>query len=265
MSAVTDYITRLQSYEEYAFSWEELTTNCDTPETTLKKDLTRLARRGDILNLRKGFYLILPPRYRNLGKLSLQLYVDKLFSYLDKPYYVAFYSAAGLHGASHQKVQQDYVVTTSPALMNVKKKNIAIRFFKVTHWPQKNIQQRKSDAGMFNVSSPTLTAVDLIYHQTKLGGLNRMLANLEELAEEITVQDIADLLSWYPHKSAIQRFGFILEELQGKTERTEFIFQNLKENNFYPVLLSPKSNQRPGSTGNRWKVDVNLKLESDLI
>lgn len=264
MSAVIDYITRLQSYEEYAFSWEELTTNCDTPEPTLRKDLIRLTERGDILNLRKGFYLILPPRYRSLGKLPLQLYVDKLFRCLDKPYYVALYSAAGLHGASHQQVQQDYVVTASPALLDINKQNIIIRFFKVTHWPQKNIQQRKSDAGMFNVSSPALTAIDLIYHQTKLGGLNRMLANLEELAEEITVQDITDLLSWYPHKSAIQRFGYLLEELQGKNERTEFIFQFLNQENFYPVLLSPATEQRPGSTGNRWKIDVNLELESDL-
>lgn len=264
MSAVTDFITRLQSYEEYAFSWEELTTNCDTPQPTLRKDLIRLAERGDILNLRKGFYLILPPRYRSLGKLPLQLYVDKLFRYLGKPYYVAFYSAAGLHGASHQQVQQDYVVTTSPALLDINKQNVVIRFFKVTHWPQKNIQQRKSDAGMFKVSSPALTAVDLIYHQSKLGGLNRMLANIEELAEEITLQDITELLSWYPHKSAIQRFGFLLEELQGESERTALVFQYLEENNFYPVLLSPTTEQRAGSTGNRWKIDVNFELENDL-
>jgi len=264
MSAVTDYIAHLQSYEEYAFSWEELTTCCDTPESTLRKDLIRLRKRGEILNLRKGFYLILPPRYRGLGKLPLQLFVDKLFHFLDKPYYVALYSAAGLHGASHQQVQQDYVMTTSPALPDINKQRFTIRFFKLTHWPQKNIQQRKSDAGLFNVSSPALTAMDLIYHQTKLGGLNRMFANLEELAEEITVQDIADLLSWYPHKSAIQRFGYLLEELHGENESTEFIFQFLAQDRFYPVLLSAATEQRPGSTGNRWKVDENLELESDL-
>lgn len=264
MSAVTDYIKQLQSYEEYAFSWSELLENSNAPEPTLRKELMRLVERNELLNVRKGFYLILPPRYLGVGKLPLQLYVDKLFRHLNKPYYVAFYSAAAFHGASHQQIQQDYIATVSPALRDIDKGKTRIRFFKISNWPQKNIIQRKSDAGMFNLSSPALTAVDLINYPTKLGGLNRMLANLEELVEEITIQDITDLLSWYPHKSAIQRFGYLLEELQGKSERTEFIFQFLNQENFYPVLLSPKNNQKAGSTGNRWKIDVNLELESDL-
>ena len=81
MTAVTHYIKQIQSYEEYAFSWEELLKNCDTPESTLRKELGRLAAKKEILNLRKGFYLIIPPRYQNLGKLPIQLYVNKPFHF----------------------------------------------------------------------------------------------------------------------------------------------------------------------------------------
>jgi hypothetical protein len=38
----------------------------------------------------------------------------------------------------------------------------------------------------------------------------------------------------------------------------------IKNTNFFPVLLSPKLNEKPGAVGNRWKVDVNVKLESDI-
>jgi predicted transcriptional regulator of viral defense system len=109
-----------------------------------------------------------------------------------------------------------------------------------------------------------LTIVDLIHHQTKLGGINRMLATIEELTEELTESDLSELLSWYPNKSTLQRFGFLLEELDVKEEFQEMIYAELKAKNFFPVLLSPKSKEKPGAVDNKWKVDVNVKLESDL-
>jgi len=139
-----------------------------------------------------------------------------------------------------------------------------LRFFTISKWPKKNITTKKSDAGYFKISDPVLTAVDLIYHQTKLGGINRMLAILEELIDEITIPDLKDLLTWYPHKSALQRFGYLLEELQADEKLTNILFEYIATNTFYPVLLSPKSNQKPGAVNNKWKVDINTKLESDL-
>lgn len=67
----------------------------------------------------------------------------------------------------------------------------------------------KSDAGIFKISSPALTIVYLIYHQTKLSRINKMLATIEELTEELTEHDLSNLLSWYPNKSTLQRFGFL--------------------------------------------------------
>lgn len=75
----------------------------------------------EIVNLRQGFYLILPPRYQNVGKLPVQLFIDTLFKSLEKEYYVAFYSASAIHGSSHQRIQQDYIITTPPALRNIQK------------------------------------------------------------------------------------------------------------------------------------------------
>jgi hypothetical protein len=49
-----------------------------------------------------------------------------------------------------------------------------------------------------------------------------------------------------------------------KEEFQELIFMNLKTTKFFPVLLSPKSNEKPGAVNNRWKVAINTKLESDL-
>lgn len=224
----------------------------------------RLSRKKEVLTLRQGFYLILPPRYKAFGKLPLELYAEKLFKFLGKPYYIAFFSAAAFHGASHQQVQQSYLMTQIPNLRDIKKGNIYLSISATSKWPTGNIQQRKSDSGIFNISSPALTAIDLIHYQSKMGGLNRILAILEELAEAITPEDIQELLHWYPHTSSIQRLGFLLEELGAVQSLTSHLEGSLKNRNYFPVLLSPEKDSKPGRVNNIWKVDVNIELESDL-
>lgn len=259
-----DYIRHLQQYEAYGFSWEELVDHCNASVATLRKELQRLIARGEIINLRKGYYIIMPPRYQQFGKLPVELYIDKLFSYLGKSYYLAFYSAAAFHGATHQATHTDYVMTQPPAMLEVEKEKFRIRFFKTTRWPANNIERRQSDAGYFYLSSPFLTVVDLVYHQASLGGMHRIVTVIEELVDSISKSDVEALLEWYPHKSVLQRAGFILDELHADKKVTGPLVAHLQEVGFYPVLLKPQQGQKPGRADNKWKVDVNLELKSDL-
>jgi predicted transcriptional regulator of viral defense system len=261
---VKEYIKYLASIESYSFSNDEIAKNTGGNRNSLKFQLSRLSAKGEIINLRKGFNIIITPRYSTAKKLPIQLYCDKLFKYLERNYYVGLFSAAKLHGASHQQIHIDYLITEKPKLNNILKNNIDIRFFTTSNWPNKNIHMRKSDAGIYKISSPALTIVDLIHYQTKLGGINRILTTIEELSEELTQTDISELLSWYPNKSALQRFGFLLEKTGLHENCQELIFENLNQSNFFPVLISPKTKEKAGAVDNRWKVDVNIKLESDL-
>lgn len=261
---IADYIKQCLSVEEYSFSLNELQAVLDKSETSIKSELSRLIEKKSIVNLRKGFYLIIPPRYSKQGQVPIQLYIEKLFRYLNRNYYLGFYSAAKFYGASHQQTQRDYLMTEKSKLNDIKKNTFDIRFFTSSKWPSKNILDKKSDAGIFKISSPALTTVDLIHHQTKLGGLNRMLAVLEELIEEINQNDIAELLTWYPHTSTLQRFGFLLEEIGADENLSKQVQKHLDKSKFFPVLLSPKTGQKPGAVNNFWKIAINIKLESDL-
>ena len=254
----------MQSFEEYSFSIEEVIENTSKTSVAIKSEISRLTGKKKILNLRKGFYLIISPRYSSSEKLPIQLYVEKLFKYLDRKYYIGLYSAAKIHGASHQQSQRDYLIIETPKLNSIKKKHFDIQFLTIANWPKQNIMGKKSDAGMYQVSSPALTFMGLIHHHTKIGGLNRMLASLEELTDEIGEADMKELTTWYNHKSTLQRAGFLLEELTGQNAFTDIIHEKLTQQPYYPVLLSPKKNKKPGSANNPWKIDVNLKLESDL-
>ncbi len=261
---IAEYINELLSREEYSFSWEELMQNSTRTKYSLTNELSRLVDKAQVINLRQGFYLIIPPRYSKLKTLPISLYIDKLFTYLSKDYYVGLYSAAKFHGASHQQIQKDYVIASMPSNHNIKKEGVAIDFFNITNWPKKNIIKKKSDAGYFNVSSPALTMVDLVHHHLKVGGLNRMMAIIEELTEELLIEDINDLLTWYPYKSTVQRTGYLLQQLEVESRLIDPFYNYLESKRYFPILLSPKKDQKAGRVDNLWKVDVNLELESDL-
>ncbi len=261
---VTKYIQKLLSFEEYSFSFEEVLVESHKGETAIRSELSRLVKKKEIISLRKGFYLIIPPRYAAFEKLPIQLYAKKLFKYLQRKYYIGFYSAAKIWGASHQQVQQDYLATSYPRLKNINKKNTSISFYSMSCWPEGNIVTKKADAGYYKVSDPALTITDLVHHHQKLGGLNRVISVIEELSEELTIAQIKELLQWYPFKSTLQRVGFLLEKMEVPTEITEKIYNKLQQQMFYPVLLSPNKNKKPSTIKNRWKIDVNVKLESDL-
>ncbi|MBN2769226.1 MAG: type IV toxin-antitoxin system AbiEi family antitoxin [Spirochaetes bacterium] len=261
---VRDYIKERLSYEEYSFSWDELKINVKKTDIALKRELSRLVVKREIVNLRKGFYLIIPPKYSNQDYLPIQLYAEKLFKYLNKKYYLGFYTAAKFHGAGHQQIQRDYIISRPPAILDIKKKAIDLKFYTTTVWPEKNIMTKKSDAGIFKISSPVLTAADLIHNQSKLGGLNRIFTVIEELIEEITLPDMQDLLLWYPNLSTLQRLGYLLERSEADDKLIEKLFEHINSSRFFPVLLCPERGRKAGSVDNRWKVDVNIKLENDL-
>ena len=91
-----------------------------------------------------------------------------------------------------------------------------------------------------------------------------MLSTIEELREEVTPNDLEDLLSWYGNKATLQRLGFLLDKIDSENSLSDLIFQHLEKQKIHPVLLKPTNQQRPGSVDNKWKVDINLQLESDL-
>ena len=261
---ISQFIKELLSREEYSFSLEEAVKHSNKNPIAVKREIARLVSKNEIINLRKGFYLIITPRYSKIGTLPIQLYVNKLFKYLNRKYYISLLSAAKIHGASHQQIQQDYIIIETPKLKTIQKRTIHIEFFTTRKWPEKNIIQKKADAGYYNISTPALTFTDLVHHQTKIGTLNRLLSVLEELSEEFSESDWQSLTSWYNNKSTLQRVGFLLDEIFNSKRYADIIYTNLQQTNYYPVLLSPTANKKPGSARNRWKVDINLKLESDL-
>lgn len=64
----------------------------------------------------------------------------------------------------------------------------------------------------------------------------------------------------------MQRLGYFLDgsELDDEESLVGLLLTYFQSIPYYPILLSPSSNEKAGAVNNPWKVDVNIKLESDL-
>ena len=68
-------------------------------------------RREALVNLRQGFYVVVPPQYASWGAPPSTWYVDALMRDECQAYYVGLLKAAELHGATHQAVMEFQVIS----------------------------------------------------------------------------------------------------------------------------------------------------------
>ena len=212
------------------------------------------------MQIRQGFYAIIPPEYSKQGIIPPYLYIDDLMKSLHKPYYVGLLSAAALYGAAHQQPTGYTVITQSPAPRSIDK--LKILFFSKQEFTQDGIVQQKTPAGYINVSSPELTALDFFDYIHKFG-INRITTVLQELSEEMTSSLLLKIAKQYPNTAAIQRLGYILDAVVSMEKLSDVLWKVLNERRFFPVPLSPQK-AKTGEIYHKWKIIQNMEIESDL-
>lgn len=256
------YIDRIRSVGQYSFTLEELQNEFNISYGALKQNLYRLKSKNEIAQVRQGFYVTIPPEYSKQGMLPPYLFIDDLMKSLNKPYYVALLSAAALHGAAHQQPMEFFVIVRTPAPRSINNKKLKISFFSKNNWEQNDIVQKATDAGYINISSPELTALDLLNYPQKIG-LNRATTVLQELAPIMKISALVKTALRYQSTPVIQRLGYILDKILGEEKLAESLQKALNGRSSIPVLLSTQ-NENKGITDETWKVIKNVEIESDL-
>ncbi|MFH0988470.1 MAG: type IV toxin-antitoxin system AbiEi family antitoxin [bacterium] len=265
-TSLLEWIENLQSRGRNSFSLEELKkAPISQSETGIERSLDRLLAKKKIVSIRKGYYLIVSPEYSSRGILPADLFIDGFMKFLDRKYYVGLLNAAAIHGAAHQKPQEYFVVTELPALRPTIKRGLKINYVSKKNINLKFIEQRKTAMGYLNISSPALTAVDLIQFEHRIGGLNRAATILNELVDEMHIEQWSeDFLNDVPN-SSIQRLGYLMENVLRKIEHANYLFSlcaQLKKK-FFRLPLKSKGNKRGSSLNNRWKIVPNIEIEID--
>jgi len=256
------FLVELQEKGRYAFTFDDLRNYFDLSEESLLQGLFRYKQKKQIAQIRKGFYAIITPEYSKQGMLPYHLFIDDLMKSLNKSYYVALLSASALYGAAHQQPMEYYVIAQTPAPRSINSKKLKISFLSKNAWEQIDIIQKTTDAGYINVSSPELTALDLLAYVENIG-LNRVTTVLHELAQSIKVSSLSRTIKKYPNTPVIQRLGYIMDKVLAEKKIAEVLLKNLKNRNISPVLLSTQK-PKNAELDETWKIIINMEIESDL-
>jgi predicted transcriptional regulator of viral defense system len=260
---IESYMNELRSNGRYAFSLPELRQKFEKSDEAIKMALQRLKYKKEIAQVRNEFFVIITPEYRSRGMLPPSLFIADLMKFLGRRYYVGLLNAAAYFGAAHQQPQSFSVITTKPGLRKISNENLQINFLIKKGWPNDHIVQKKVDTGFIPVSSPELTALDLVFYYDQSGGFNRVATVLEELSEGIDAGKLLDLAKRFTPITAVQRLGFLLGEVLGRKDLSDPIKEYLKTGDYFPILLRPQRERPAMITGNDWKVVQNIEIEVD--
>ena len=103
----------------------------------------------------------------------------------------------------------------------------SILFFSKKEIQTEFITEHKTQTGYINVSSPELTAIDLIENEKSVGGLNRVCTVLNELVDVVNLDSLNDSFFKASSTPVFQRLGYIMEHIFGaRGFRGNFICQN---------------------------------------
>jgi predicted transcriptional regulator of viral defense system len=267
-ATVKEWIGELQRKGQITFSLKDAKENFPLHNiAVLKNALTRLTTKGKIASVWKGFYVIVPVEYQSIGIIPDVYYIDQLMKFLGKDYYISLLSAAEFYGAAHQKPQELTIITTPPSLRSTQKKGTKINFNNKAYIPEEFTEQRKTRTSYIKISSPELTATDLIQFEKVIGGINRAATVLSELTESCDFAKLPAQFFEYVPIPVIQRLGYILEEVLGYQDKAEDLFANIKQyvRLFRSTPLKYRKSIVACTTNKKWKVIINEQIEIDEL
>lgn len=234
-------------------------------EQIMKNELNRLCSNKTIVNVYRGFYVIIPVHYVLRGSVPATYYIDQLMTYLSKPYYVCMLSAAELLGVAHQRPQQFSVMTTYPRRQLVTTRNVTTDWFYRDTLPEDALVIKNTETGTIRISNSLLTAADLVQNQQHVGGLSRVATILEELTDQIDVDSQLSALIPFVKTVTWQRLGYILENVIEEKEAADKLYEQLRASSARMVYkpLSTSAEDNPSNRDSRWKININVEIETD--
>ena len=266
IKTLSDWIEHREVRGYYTFTKEDIERQFpEAGKVYIKTALHRLVAKSRIISPWRNFYVIVPVEYSLKGVIQPVFYMDQLMSYLEKKYYVSLLNAASFYGASHQRVQTFSVMVEQPDIRNTSKNGTPILFFSKKEIRIEFVRKHKTQTGYINVSSPELTAVDLIANEKSVGGLNRVCTVLNELADAMNMDSMNDSFFKTSSVPVFQRLGYILDRILEREDLAETLYSKIEVAGLKLRKVPFKINKPTEGceVDKRWKVIVNQEIEID--
>ena len=266
--SLQNWIEKQMMCGRYIFTKEDvIDLGVHNNKDSLKKALYRAQEKGVIMSPWQNFYVAIPMEYRLKGEVPPSFYIDQLMQFVRRDYYVSLLSAAMLNGAGHQRAMVFQVTVQGKQIRSAVKNGTLLDFNLRKEIPLAYVNQVKVQTGYMNVSSPELTALDLVSQEEKVGGLSRVAEILIELAERMNWDESKLALLDYFNAPIVQRLGYLLDLIE-ETELADSLMRLARQAG--KIVRKVRLKQSKPETEDmeidkKWKIIINQKIETDEI
>jgi AbiEi antitoxin C-terminal domain len=265
--SLPDYMTDLLSSGRAVFTRDEAISALGLTTDGFRKAAKRQERRKALLNPRHGFYVVVPPQFLSWGAPPPAWYIDDLMRHEGHAYYVGLLKAAEFHGATHQAVME-FQVVTDKRLPKIRAGRSIISFIYRRDMARiaDALVDHKTDTGRMKISSPELTAFDLLRYAHATGTIHSIATVLSDLRPKLDPQRLARLAPAF-ERTVTQRLGYLLDYLK-QTNCAAVLHDHLQHSMPLPwTELEPRRRRtkstEPVERNTRWNVVVHRKPELD--
>jgi predicted transcriptional regulator of viral defense system len=256
------YLERLLGQGRHTFTRDEAERALGSSGLATYHSLRRLQKAGWLVMPRRGFYLIVDPEYRALGALPPASWIDDLMAFHGTRYYVGLLSAASLHGAAHQQ-PMEFQVVADKVLRPLTVGGVRIRFFFSRHVSDAVTERMKTTSGYIPVSTPEMTAFDLVRYRKRGASIDHVATVIAELAERLDAKRLLSIAKREETTPVVQRLGYLLD-LTGRGELAEPLHNLVEDRKPRLVPLEPESSEAVSERNARWHVLVNTTIEVEV-
>lgn len=260
------YTDALQKQGRISFSLDDVVSQLGTTVAAARLSIHRLLKKKRIYRAYRHFYVIVPLEYQNTGCPPPDWFIDPLMHHLKTDYYVGLLSAAALHGAAHQQPMIFQVMTPQYPRV-IKLPSMDIHLYQSRYIYKIGIEQKKTATGYMNISSPELTAFDLVRYPHVSGHYNHIATVLSELGEHLRPKRLATLVRGICQKNGEwiygQRLGYLLDCVGFKESADSLAEYMVKYQPSFGYLIAGRPDM-VFEKSERWRLYINERIEADL-
>jgi len=234
--------------------------NLEIPRPRAAALLVALAKKGALHRVGKGIYVVIPPDVLYKRKSFVQdpyLVIHPLMMTLATEYYVAYQSAAYLHGAAEQ-LPFTLTVAITRQQRAIRLGSASIRFVTLKTEKFFGFEEIKYQDRPLIVSDVEKTMLDCLDRFDLCGGVDEVIRTIHELTPHVNPHRLFGYLQRLQKPVVAQRLGLILERGANPPHDLLTALTDLASPYVYP--LDPHS-PHEGTRSRRWNIIENVSIE----
>ena len=214
--------------------------------------LDTLARKGRLLQIQRGKYLVVPIKAPNQQWAPNEFMVAALWMG-DTPYYIGYYTMYNYWGFTEQIPQTVFILNLTK---NIKKTigDVMYSAVKIDEKKYFGVSKVKVEDMDVCISDKERTLVDFVYNP--IVSFNNVANVFKENIKDIDLDKFIGYLNRFPVVSVRKRAGFFLAAIGCKDSALEKLRKGIGRKDTY-VVLDPTNKSRKGKINKEWKIIVN--------